>query len=153
MALQSELVSRFPGIKMFLEPFSATSFQSSKGTTNPDCPWPASPEAPPMLLRSQDSILAPEGHQSLAQQHCSKAALQLPTALPCSATGPDAPGRYLTPTARIAEVPLSCPSPWLEWWDIPGEPPALPVPWHFLRCLVWTLLDSARLLLHLCSSS
>lgn len=60
----------------------------------------------PILLMAQDPMSAPWGCQLLPQWYCSRADLQLPTALPCLAMGPAETGPPVGPHSSPAS---SCP--------------------------------------------
>jgi len=87
--------------------------------TFPAVSWPqgtVSPEGPclaPLELflstwpMAQHPMPTHQGHQPLPQQHCSRAGLQLPTALPCPAMDPTKPGPYVGPShSPVLSLPI-----------------------------------------------
>lgn len=69
---------------------------------------------------------APQGHQPLLQQHCIRATLQFPTALPCLATA--LPSQVPLPREVVDAQGWGCPASawlpcfWLGRWDRPWLP-------------------------------
>jgi len=130
VALQSEPISKFLGIKMFIEPPSTTSFQASEGTTSPDCaqhllgllPPCSGPRTPFQSLRATSACSsdAAAGLVSSSSQPCPDGPWAL---LHREVLGPTAGA---APAAHPSHPWLPC--SWLGLWDVPGGPPDLPVP-------------------------
>ena len=107
--------------------------------TVPDEPLSRAPSTLPV---AQVLISATLGCQPLPQRCCSRAQLQLPTALPCPAMGPtDLDSDPLTGT-QLDLRPTS--SPWIHL-VITGPDSAPDLPLDFLASRLWTCPVTARL--------